>query len=122
MDRAGKRAALQPDLAEKEAPEKASINIVIIGLFLKPVNKIALLVSGSALAAVLLQRIFLSARNTGSAVPCRRVGTASLRKGGFLHARSTQQPWKGVISLVAARLIINSVRLLALLDELLRDR
>src|SRR3984893_6925155 len=69
-----------------------------------------------------LQRIILSARNTRGAVSCRRVGTSSLCKGELLHARSTQQPRKGIVSLVAARLVINSVRLLALLDELLRDR
>src|ERR1700731_3039774 len=68
-----------------------------------------------------LQRIILSARNTRGAVSCRRVGTSSLCKGELLHARSTQQPREGIVSLVAARLVINSVRLPALLDELLRD-
>src|SRR6266853_74578 len=72
--------------------------------------------------AVSLQRIILGARNARGAVSCRRVGTSSLRKGELLHARSTYQPGKGIVSLVAARLVINSVRLLALPDELLGDR
>src|SRR6266853_5846711 len=72
--------------------------------------------------AVSLQRIILGARNARGAVSCRRVGTSSLRKGELLHARSTYQPRKGIVSLVAARLVIDSVRLLALPDELLRDR
>src|SRR5262245_41127803 len=72
--------------------------------------------------AVSLQRIVLGARNARGAVSCRRVGTSSLRKGELLHARSPQQPRMGIVSLVAARLVIDSVRVLALPDELLRDR
>src|SRR5215471_11226959 len=71
---------------------------------------------------VSLQRIILSTRDTRGAVSCRRMGTSSFCKGRLLHTRSTQQPRKRIVSLVAARLVINSVRLLALLDELLRDR
>src|SRR6266446_10584472 len=69
-----------------------------------------------------LQRIILGARNTRGAVSCGRVGASSLRKGELLHARTAYQPRKGIVSLVAARLVIDSVRLLALPDELLRDR
>src|SRR5258708_23236906 len=72
--------------------------------------------------AASLHRIILGARNARGAVSCRRVGTSSLRKGELLHARSTYQPRKGIVSLIASRLVINSVRLLALPDELLRDR
>src|SRR5207245_9079770 len=51
-----------------------------------------------------------------------RIGTLSLRKGGLGHALSPHQPRGGIVSFDAARLIINSVLLLALLSELLLDR
>src|SRR5712671_1534901 len=64
-----------------------------------------------------LQRIFLNARSAYGFVFCHRVGTPSLRKGGFFHARSTHQPRKGIVSLDAARLVIDSIFLLALMGE-----
>src|SRR5579871_5622739 len=58
---------------------------------------------------VSLQRIVLRPRNAGGAVPCCRVGASSFCKGEVLHARSTQQARMGVVSFVAARLVIDSV-------------
>src|SRR5437667_9379260 len=51
----------------------------------------------------------------------RRIGTASLRKGGVFHAPSMQQPRQTIVALNAARLGIESVLLLALPGELLLD-
>src|SRR5712671_224422 len=68
-----------------------------------------------------LQRILLNARSADSLVFCHWVGTSSLRKGGLFHARSTHQPRKGIISLDATRLVIDSIFLLALPGELPLD-
>src|SRR5258708_19674974 len=50
-----------------------------------------------------------------------RIRTSSLRKGKLFHAPPVQQPWQAIVSFDAARLIINSVLLVALLIELLLD-
>ncbi len=50
-----------------------------------------------------------------------RIRTSSLRKGKLFHAPPVQQPWQAIVSFDAARLIINSVLLVALLSELLLD-
>src|SRR5215467_1705334 len=67
------------------------------------------------------QRIVLKAINSCGTVFCRWVRTTSLRKGKFFHARSTQQPRVAIVSFDAARLVIKSIVLIALLRELLRD-
>src|SRR6266404_3121452 len=70
--------------------------------------------------AVVEQRIFFRKADKGrGAVPGGRIRALTLRKGAVFHARSTQQPRKAIISFDAARLVINSVRLIALLGEFL---
>src|ERR1700730_6200446 len=66
----------------------------------------------------LLQRIRVKVRNF-YAVPGCRIWTSSLRKSDLFHASSTQPPRETIVSFDAARLVINSVLLVVLLDELL---
>src|SRR5216683_1334660 len=69
---------------------------------------------------VVEQRIFFGkAYESCGAVLGLRIRTSSLRKGEVFHARSTQQPREAIVSFDAARLVINSVPLIALLGELL---
>src|SRR5580704_14391387 len=68
---------------------------------------------------LLLQRIILSARDSRGVVCCRGLWSPSFRKGEVCQARSTQQPREGIVSFVAARLVIDSVFLVALPGELL---
>jgi hypothetical protein len=52
-------------------------------------------------------------------VPGCRIGSFSLRKGKVFRAASTQYPGEAKVSFNAARLVIDSVLVLVLLDELL---
>src|SRR5882672_5664912 len=70
--------------------------------------------------AVVEQRIFFGKADKGrGTVLGGRVRALPRRKGAVLHARSTQQPREAIVSFDAARLVINSVGLVALLGELL---
>src|ERR1700692_716350 len=72
-------------------------------------------------AGALPQRISLGGQNTAYVVHSSRVRASSLRKGALFHAPSMQQPWQAIVALDAARLVINSVVLVALPGELLLD-
>src|SRR5262249_54296547 len=74
-----------------------------------------------ALRVLLQQRILLNRQHPADSVLGSRIGAASLREGAFFHAPSLQQPRQAVISLDAARLVIDSVFLLALSAKLLLD-
>src|ERR1700736_4224324 len=67
------------------------------------------------------QRIVLKQKTTLYVVYGSRIGTSSLRKGELFHAPSMQQPWEAKVSFDAARLVIKSVLLIALLGELFLD-
>src|SRR5712675_1047451 len=70
--------------------------------------------------AVVEQRIFFrKADKSRGAVLGGRIRALPLRKGAVFCARSTQQPREAIVSFDAARLVINSVRLIALLGEFL---
>src|SRR2546428_1172757 len=70
----------------------------------------------------LIERILCKGHNTLHVVAGRRIRTSSFRKGALFYAPSTQQPREAIVSLDAARLVINSVVVVALLGELLLDR
>src|SRR5579862_1589590 len=67
----------------------------------------------------LVQWIRCSGQHTTHVVYGSRIGTSSLCKGGFFRAPSMQQPREPKVSFDAARLVINSVLLVALFGELL---
>src|ERR1700680_2785951 len=67
------------------------------------------------------QRIVLKQKTTLYVVYGSRIGTSSLRKGEIFHAPSMQQPREAKVSFDAARLVIKSVLLIALLGELFLD-
>src|SRR5258708_33376359 len=70
--------------------------------------------------AVVEQRIlFRKADKSRGAVLGGRIRALTLRKGAVFHARSTQQPREAIFSFEAAGLVINPVRLIAILGELL---
>src|SRR5713101_4491058 len=68
---------------------------------------------------VLLQRIPFNAHKIRGGVFCGRIRTSALRKGELFHPRSTHLPRKTIVSFDAARLVVDSVFLVALLGELL---
>src|ERR1700730_16681511 len=67
------------------------------------------------------QRIVLKQKTTLYVVYGSRIGTSSLRKGEIFHPPSMQQPREAKVSFDAARLVIESVFLIALLGELFLD-
>src|SRR5215470_5567191 len=67
----------------------------------------------------LIQRILPNRLHPTDGVLGSRVGAAALREGPLLHAPSVQQSRQAVVSLEAARLVINPVLLVALPGELL---
>src|SRR5258708_34854352 len=67
------------------------------------------------------QRIVLQQKTTFYAVDGSWIGTSSLRKGEFFRARSAQQPRRAIVSFHAARLVIESVVLVARLCSLFLD-
>src|SRR5712671_2222940 len=67
------------------------------------------------------QRIVLKQKTTLYVVDGSRIGTSSLREGELFDAPATQQPRKAKVSFDAARLVIKSVLLVALLGELFLD-
>src|SRR5258708_7388419 len=69
----------------------------------------------------LLQRIVFDAHKVCSDVSCCRVRASFLRKSEFVGAYSPHQSGEAIVSFVAARLVIDSVLLLALPGELLLD-
>src|SRR5580658_4981197 len=69
--------------------------------------------------SALLQRILLNGQHATDVVVGSRIGTSSLRKGALFHAPAMEQPGQAIVSLDAARLVINSVLLLALPSEFL---
>src|ERR1700678_2722715 len=73
-------------------------------------------------AGALLQRILLNGQHATDVVLGSRIGTSSLRKGALFHTPSMQQPRQAIVSFDAARLVINSVLLVALPGELLLGR
>src|SRR6266702_7425736 len=91
----------------------AAMTTVII----EPENRSRMMVS-LCLRLPSLQRIWIAVRDF-YAVPACRIRTSSLRKGELFEASSMQQPREAIVSFDAARLIINSVRLVALPGELL---
>src|SRR5262249_22204525 len=70
--------------------------------------------------AVVKQWIFFGKthKSCGAVFGCR-IGASTFRKGEVLNARSAQQPREAIVSFEAARLVIDSVLLVALLGELL---
>src|SRR6478736_7222190 len=80
-----------------------------------------LMMLSSPLPLKLLQWIFFDAHEIRGDVFRCRVRTFSFRKVEFLRAQSVHQPRKTIVSFVAARLVIDSVLLLALLGEFLAD-
>src|SRR5262249_44672223 len=71
------------------------------------------------LAGSLLQRILLDGQHTTYVVLGSRIGTSSLHKRPLFRASSMQQPRQAIVSFDAARLVINSILLVALPGELL---
>src|SRR5215471_9433961 len=67
------------------------------------------------------QWILLKHKTTVRIVSGCGIRTSSFRKGKLLHPPSVQQPWETKVSFDAARLVIKSVFLVALLGELLLD-
>src|SRR5215831_4851515 len=77
---------------------------------------------GPVALTVVEQRIFFGkAHESCDAVLGCRVRASALRKGEVFHARSTQQPRQAIVSFDAARLVIDSAVLIALLREFLPD-
>src|SRR5207245_178482 len=70
-------------------------------------------------AGALLQRILLNGQHTTYVVHGSRIVTSSLRKGALFHAPSMQQSRQAIVPFDAARLVINSVLIVALPGELL---
>src|SRR5262245_47489743 len=70
----------------------------------------------------LLQRIVFDTDEVGRDVAYCRIGALALGEVGFLRALPVHQSGKPIISFVAARFVIDSVRLLALLRVLLLHR
>src|SRR5260370_23992121 len=68
---------------------------------------------------VLPQRIVSNGLHITHVVDGSRIGPSSLGKGALFHAPTPQQPRQAEVSFDAARLVINSVLLVALLRELL---
>src|SRR5690348_17658824 len=71
--------------------------------------------------SVLPQRIILNGLYATHVVDGSRIGPSSLGKGTLFHPPAVQQSRQAEVSLDAARLVINSVLLVALLGELLLD-
>src|SRR5215469_6990163 len=69
-----------------------------------------------------LERIGLDADKIRRIILGRRVGAKSLRKREILDTRRLQHRRKRIVAFDAARLVIDAVRLLALLGELLAHR
>src|ERR1700722_14595929 len=101
---------------ERPAPTMAAATAIVI---IVPESRSSMMVSPCF--AVLLQRILLNAHKIRGIVFRRRIGTSSLRKGEVFHPRRQHHRRERVVSLDAARLVINSVFLLALPGELLLD-
>src|SRR5438445_11928781 len=62
----------------------------------------------------LIELILCKGHNTLHVVAGCRIRTSSFRKGALFHAPSTQQPREAIVSLDAARLVINPVAVPAL--------
>src|SRR5882762_5815027 len=75
----------------------------------------------SRMMVSLPQRIFIEHKTALYGVPGCRIGTFSLLEEGLFRAPSMQQSRKAIVSFDAARLVKNSVLLVALLGELLFD-
>ena len=71
---------------------------------------------------MLPQRIVLNGLHTTYAIDGSRIGAFSLGESALLSAAAVEQPRQAEVSFVAARLVINSVLLVALPGELLFDR
>src|SRR6266446_1293774 len=84
---------------------------------IEPENRSRMMVS-LCLQLPSLQRIWIAVRDFYAVLGCR-IRTSSLRKGELFEASSMQQPREAIVSFDAARLVINSVLLVALPDELL---
>src|SRR5207244_8246358 len=69
--------------------------------------------------SVLPQRIVSNGLHITHVVDGSRIGASSLGKGALFHAPTVQQPRQAEVSFDAARLVVNSVLLVALLGELL---
>src|SRR5215468_10568682 len=67
------------------------------------------------------QRIVLKQKTALYVVDSSWIGTSSLRKSELFHAPSMQQSGQAKVSFDAARLVIKSVLLVALLGELFFD-
>jgi hypothetical protein len=64
-----------------------------------------------------LTRIYRHFYDSFDAVPGCRIGTSPFGKCMHFDSPPVQQPWQAKISFIAARLVINSVLLIALLRE-----
>src|SRR6266446_1535620 len=84
---------------------------------IEPENRSRMMVS-LCLQLPSLQRIWIAVRDFYAVLGCR-IRTSSLRKRELFEASSMQQPREAIVSFDAARLVINSVLLVALPDELL---
>src|SRR5260370_11887843 len=102
----------------------ATATVAIAAVIIGRENQVRMMFSScsSYRTTWLIERILFKGHNTLHVVAGYRSRHPSFRKGGLFHAPSTQQPREAIVSLDAARLVINPVFLLVLFGEHLLDR
>src|SRR5215470_4312801 len=115
LPRAAQRQSPDPEARCPSATSPSAFG----NLFTKSANGQRRQRLGARQYCTLLQRILPNRLHPADAIQGFRIGAASVREGALLHPPSVQQSRQAVVSLDAARLVIDPVLLLALPGELL---